>query len=641
MKISSYNQLIAMFTFVAGLVVFSLLWYKYQEVEGLVFHHSESRLALKSIEHFATMSQTWLTTQDLFFSGKQSYLAQGIETQAQLLIQTAQQIQQQNLSSADKTLVTALVTYIEGNTELIKTLATNVEQPEAQWLKTISLSDQISYEFIAQLEAIAGKLQESERQLAYDLQQASNHIHTWIWCSCMGYLLCIMLGTHWVSKHIIEPIENIMKIANQPESSIHHIEFRQVNAPKEIIKLAESIQAFAQHIKVEQINAETARLNANEANNRITAIMNSVPTAIVLLDKNGFIKEFNRETIRLFQCESSDIIHSEIWRFLPVLQTIKGEFDVDFVLKTAEESLLSPEIDAPYVEYSGRTLAILGEQHYLLTISDINERKHDQRALSQLHEQLINTEKMASIGQLAAGIAHEINNPVGYIRSNIDILTDYSEQLINYIRLVRDPSKNDEAEAYFLAQDFTFILSDIKPLVESSQEGVARITQIIRDLGNYAHVDEKQTEMLVVDKLLAQSLALVTNELKYKVEIVTDLNASCEIAGFPQKLIQVFINLLVNASHAIEVKGKIWITTLATDNEVKIIIKDNGAGIASSHLNTIFDPFFTTKPVGKGTGLGLHIVRSIIEEHNGHINVTSAVGQGSKFSIYLPLGAVS
>jgi len=193
-----------------------------------------------------------------------------------------------------------------------------------------------------------------------------------------------------------------------------------------------------------------------------------------------------------------------------------------------------------------------------------------------------------------------------------------------------------EASAYYQEEDLAFILEDIKPLISSTLEGASRVSKIIKDLGSYAHIDEKLPEAICVDELIEKSLTLVANELKYKVEITKRLEANASVAGFPQKLLQVFINMLVNASHAIESKGSMCISSQLDQQEVQIRFEDDGTGIAQENLKNIFDPFFTTKPVGKGTGLGLHIVRSIIEEHKGRIDVSSKVGHGSIFTIYLP-----
>lgn len=157
------------------------------------------------------------------------------------------------------------------------------------------------------------------------------------------------------------------------------------------------------------------------------------------------------------------------------------------------------------------------------------------------------------------------------------------------------------------------------------------------DLGNYAHAGNNEPEAIFIDELIDKSLTLVANELKYKVNIVKCLDAKVNVIGFPQKLLQVFINMLVNASHAIKSTGQISISSSRYQNEVHISFEDNGTGIHQLDLEKIFDPFFTTKPVGKGTGLGLHIVRAIIDEHQGRIDVSSIINKGSKFDIYLPI----
>ncbi|MFT6692005.1 MAG: signal transduction histidine kinase [Colwellia sp.] len=366
-------------------------------------------------------------------------------------------------------------------------------------------------------------------------------------------------------------------------------------------------------------------------------IMDTIPCAVVLVNEFGLIKECNIETEKLLLSDKADIIDKQVSYFVPALATLDGQFDSEMAIKSMQESLLAPKFEHPHIEFSGRKIVIKCLVNYLITLIDINERKHSQKALSALNEQLINVEKLASIGQLSAGIAHEINNPIGYISSNLDILSNYFTPLMSYIKLVKNSDENSAAQAFYQQEDLGFILDDIEPLIVSTLEGAARVSKIIKDLGNYAHVDEKFPETISIDELIEKSLTLVTNELKYKVKITKDLDANVNVECFPQKLLQVFINMLVNSSHAIESKGNILISSRIVQQEVNIRFEDDGAGISQDHLKSIFDPFFTTKPVGKGTGLGLHIVRSIIEEHHGRIDVGSKIGQGSQFDIYLPI----
>lgn len=635
MKISTYNQIIALFTLMSGLIVFGLLWDKYQQIEQASRYHYQAKLAKNNITHFSTMSQTWLTTQDLFFSGKQSYLATGILSQSQQLAATLIQIKSQEVDNNTSNSLIEMENIIKRNASIITALSSATVKNNSEWQRYVKQSDNLTSEYIYLLEKITKGFDNQEQRLAVQVEKANRTMKIWSWSLGLAYILCIGFATRWISKNIIKPIELITSITNKSQTT-KCINFAQYKAPIEIIALSKAIAGFTSRIEVEKQKAEQEKMNADDANNRTTTLMNSVPTAIVLLNNLGEIKEFNHEAIRIFQSDSAGILNKKIGVFMPILATTDGKFDSFFSLKTAEEALLSPSITAPYIEYSGRELFIQGKKHYLIAISDINERKNSQKALTALNEQLISAEKMASIGQLSAGIAHEINNPIGYVQSNIDILYEYSSALTNYIQVSQQSVDKSALDNCYQQEDIEFIMADIPKLIESSKEGIIRVTKIIKDLGNYSHVDNESPELLQIDKLIEQSLSLVINELKYKATIETQLHSTKSILGYPQKLLQVFINLLVNASHAIDSQGVIKISTTDKCGEVSIQVSDNGLGISATDLNKIFDPFFTTKPVDVGTGLGLHIVKAIIDEHNGHITVNSTIGQGSQFTINFP-----
>jgi len=505
------------------------------------------------------------------------------------------------------------------------------------WQTTITESDKLTSAYVEILEQLLSQTLQTNSQLYQELSLANSHLKNITWITISLYLVLIFFIVIWFSKYIVKPIENITAVAQQSNNEVQGVEFRQKNAPVEIIALSSAIQSFTQRITIEKQKAEQERLNVIKINKQINTIMNTIPCALLLLNDQGIIQECTPEASKLFSKNKNEIINENIAVFLPALATLDGKFDTETALKNLEESLLAPNFKNPYIEFSGRKISIKESISYLLTITDINERKHSQKALSALNQQLVNAEKLASIGQLSAGIAHEINNPVGYIRSNIDMLSDYIKPLISYITIVNATEQQESAQAIYREEDLDYILNDIEPLIASSLEGTIRISNIIKDLGNYAHNDNKEPELICIDKLIEQSLTLVANELKYKVNIVKSLNANVSVMGFPQKLLQVFINMLVNASHAITNNGRISINSNINQDEINITFEDNGSGISQTHLKNIFDPFFTTKPVGKGTGLGLHIVRSIIDDHNGRIEVSSIVGKGSTFNIYLPI----
>jgi len=274
------------------------------------------------------------------------------------------------------------------------------------------------------------------------------------------------------------------------------------------------------------------------------------------------------------------------------------------------------------------------------------------KKLQQTQAQLVQNDKMASVGQLSAGIAHEINNPTGFVLSNLKTLEEY----INDIRcliteydtlLQRCVGISDEdvscivknIEKFKEKIDVVFLLHDIAQIFKETQDGMRRISKIVRDMKEFSHAGSDKPEYTDVNKGLESTLNIVWNEIKYKAEVKTLYGDIPHVMCYPQQLNQVFMNILVNAAHAIEGKGVITLRTFSENGNVVIEISDTGKGISPEHLSRIFEPFFTTKPVGMGTGLGLSVAYAIIKKHNGEITVDSKVGAGTRFQVCIPVEA--
>jgi signal transduction histidine kinase len=257
--------------------------------------------------------------------------------------------------------------------------------------------------------------------------------------------------------------------------------------------------------------------------------------------------------------------------------------------------------------------------------------------------QLIQSEKMASIGILAAGVAHEINNPIGYIKSNLDILQDYLNSINAYCQEIEEQFtsqvQKDLQQIIAKKHDLQYILDDSKPLLENSIDGVKKVAEIVRNLKTFARAEEEVKTLTDINEGLTATINMVSNELKYNCQLHIDLSPLPNIFAFPGKLNQVFMNLLINAGQSIVDKGDIFIRTYEENNYLVVEIKDTGTGISPDILPQIFTPFFTSKPVGQGTGLGLSISHSIVEQHDGKILISSKVGKGSCFSVYIPFTA--
>ena len=293
-------------------------------------------------------------------------------------------------------------------------------------------------------------------------------------------------------------------------------------------------------------------------------------------------------------------------------------------------------------------------------LTDITERKLQQtrvnealqqekklnKRLEVANNQLMQSEKMASIGQLAAGVAHELNNPIGFVHSNLGTLDGYVHDLMAiiaaYEALMCKPGETnpheDEIRRLMELHDFDFLKEDIFSLLAESKDGLGRVRKIVQDLKNFSRVGEQEWQEADLHQGMDSTLNIVWNELKYKAKVVKEYGDIPHVFCLISQLNQVFMNLLVNAGHAIETQGTITIRTYRIgDDKVCIEISDTGKGIAPEHINRIFDPFFTTKPVGKGTGLGLSLSYGIVKRHGGLIEVESIEGQGTTFRLLLPI----
>ncbi len=269
--------------------------------------------------------------------------------------------------------------------------------------------------------------------------------------------------------------------------------------------------------------------------------------------------------------------------------------------------------------------------------------------LQKNQRQLVHSEKMASIGILVAGIAHEINNPVGYVQSNIHTLKEYlpvflrlSDYLEKFLELAPGGEEfsqlKDEVSRYLKETDLSYISADSLSLIDESLDGLTRIGEIVKGLRTFAHTGGFEHALLDVNNCLRSIYALVNGQTKGGCQITMDLQPVPKVMASETKLGQVFLNLLVNATQAIEhEEGHIFLRSYESNSNVVIEVEDNGSGISEENMGKLFTPFFTTKPVGEGTGLGLSISFGIMQELQGNLDVSSELGRGTTFKVLLPV----
>jgi two-component system, NtrC family, sensor kinase len=337
--------------------------------------------------------------------------------------------------------------------------------------------------------------------------------------------------------------------------------------------------------------------------------------------------------------------NSELWVLETAVPRIRrnGQFaglmgcGVDITAQKLSEANLEQQVTlrTQELQIANQTLAIEKRQQISLN-----------QQLKEAQSHLIQSEKMASIGQLAAGVAHEINNPLGYIYSNLNTLQHYLNDLLKIAdtadllaaQLPADNPVVQSLQSLQMSADLNFIRQDLPDLVAEAMEGANRAKKIVQDLRDFSRIDKQERALFDIEAGLDATLNIIDNELKFKAEVIKDYGGVRPLLCVGPQLIQVFMSVLINAAQAIEDFGRISIRTGYQDADwVWVEIADTGQGIPDAIKAQIFDPFFTTKPVGKGTGLGLSLSYKIIQDHMGRIDLQSEVGKGSTFRIYLPL----
>ncbi|HEY9161411.1 MAG TPA: ATP-binding protein [Desulfomonilia bacterium] len=413
-------------------------------------------------------------------------------------------------------------------------------------------------------------------------------------------------------------------------------------------------------------------------------LIDSIPDAIFIIDKNGYIEGVNRSFedaigqpgATLTGKTLKDMGNSSPNELISWLNTILANLEGSAKVSLDQVMYADGEIRdivfnmIPYLSSSGESLGTIG------IIYDVTERKRLETSLrketnelkiareelskknaeleaaySELKEtqaQILQQEKMASIGQLAAGVAHEINNPMGFISSNLSSLSKYVDKLSDFMTTQAkladtcpDGEMKCELEEKRKKLKIDFIQGDIKDLIVESIEGAERVKKIVQDLKTFSRNDQLEYKESDINECMESTINIVWNELKYKATVIKEYGDIPFVKCFPQQINQVFMNILVNAVHAIETAGEIRVKTWDENGWVYAMISDNGHGIPPENLKKIFEPFFTTKEVGKGTGLGLSITYDIVRKHGGDISVKSEQGKGTTFTVRLPIAGVN
>lgn len=417
-------------------------------------------------------------------------------------------------------------------------------------------------------------------------------------------------------------------------------------------------------------------LEVEDNQNRMFTFLSQTPSSVVITDTNGKIQYVNPKFCRITGYTQDELIgenpnilksgyqsqeiYEDLWRTIESGKTWSGEFrnkrkNGELYWENVTIFPIKNEF-GEIVNYAGVKQDISVQKKMANELSERNDELVETlNRLKVTQTKLIQQEQLAGIGQLAAGVAHEINNPLGFVISNFKTLEEYIEQykmIINDCRNVlknrNDKSSIDAINHIENKYDLEFISEDIDGLIFDSEDGLERIEKIVRSLRRFSRIDQiDEFEQYNLNEGLNSTLTVAKNEIKYDAEIVEEFDKQIPyIEAIGGQLNQVFLNMIINAVQAIRsrsdhengVMGKIKLKTFYDDEFAYCEIEDTGSGIEKENIDKIFQPFFTTKAVGKGTGLGLGIAYDIVvNKHKGHVNVESEVGVGTKFTVVLPI----
>ncbi|HYJ89759.1 MAG TPA: ATP-binding protein [Pyrinomonadaceae bacterium] len=339
--------------------------------------------------------------------------------------------------------------------------------------------------------------------------------------------------------------------------------------------------------------------------------------------------------------DTAVIVLSEIDRPQRALDAVRlGAFD--YLLKPCEPIVLQMTVERA-IE---RRRLLIDARRYKQDLEQRNlELEQGKRELQRLQAQIVHSEKMTSLGQLAAGVAHELNNPVGFVYGNLDLLKERLDglgRLLHYYdQIPLTPEAAAEVDAIKQKIDYDRSKKEVESMIDDCLEGAVRIRDIVRNLRTFSHLDEAEIKRTDIHEGIDSTLRILSKYFSAEnITLVKDYGELPKVEAYPGQLNQVWMNLLVNAAQAIGgARGEVTIQTRAINNMVKISVSDTGPGISPECVDKIFDPFFTTKPVGEGAGLGLSISFGIIERHGGRIDVINWPGEGARFIVLIPINA--
>lgn len=406
----------------------------------------------------------------------------------------------------------------------------------------------------------------------------------------------------------------------------------------------------------DEVELEKKNTELEQSQQFIFSVLSAMSDVLLVCDESGVIEETNAALCELVGRTDAELRGASVFELMADSPSAER---ARTVLRHAQSSRQGEALELNFKDSHGQSVSVdanctprvaasgrrLGTVLVGRPTAEIKRAYHELRAtheaLKRAQAQLLHSEKMASLGALVAGVAHELNNPISFVLGNVHALARYSDRLRSYLAAVHAGESSEGLERQRKQLRIEHVLADLPSLIEGTLEGAQRTADIVNGLKRFSAMDPDERKPVDLNDVVQRAVHWVRKGTAKAFVVHWDAQAPCVVMGSAGQMLQVIMNLLQNALDASPVAPEVWITSELQDGFVTLRVRDNGSGMAPEHLTRIFDPFFTTKPVGKGTGLGLSISYGIVEQHGGRLTAQNASQGGAEFCLLLPLAAQS
>ncbi|WDE97367.1 ATP-binding protein [Lentisphaera profundi] len=633
MKISFYTIVLVISCMCVGFLAVGVVLYNSHKLNLKQQQLQESLREELRIKEANMLLKQWLMSLDLYLNNREAYIYDSLVDQGEAITFLNNQFKEKKRLKVLNKKINAVLN-----------LCSVAHQPgkrklnENEWVQIISKSDALTEDLYQALNLYSTDLIIRINKEKVKINSRQITLKRTLYICPTAFIIFTFLIIKWSNKTIADPIKLLKTLASKEEISTENFPYKN---PVELKSLADTLKQYVHDLEKAKELAWSKTKQVENINIRISSIMETAADAIICSNAKGEIFTMNasfRDLVSLEKNDSDKMYSCD--DFIDEINLENYHFNTDNKkVLTEQKSLESVNGEKIKIELSVSTFKIDENIFFTLIIRDIRERE-------QMQAQLLQSQKMDSIGILASGIAHEINTPIQYITNYCLFLQESYDDILEYLKASHELDSKQK-EALYDEMDLDFVNTEIPVALNGSLEGLKKVSDIVKSMKIMAHPSKAKKIDYDVNSLIKEAVLLSKNEWgkNAKMEMILDDNIP-KINCFPGFLSQTFINIIINAAHAIEAQvkqqqiatdGKIKIISKLKDQEIIIKFIDTGTGINDKIRTKIFDPFFTTKDVGVGTGQGLALSHDfIVNKHNGEIDFSSNSGLGCTFLITLP-----